>query len=76
RERYPDALIIGSDQVFVDPRGRIHGKPHTPRRAIEQLTAMAGKRHTFFTGICVYDSASGESITDHATFSVTMRRLG
>ncbi len=40
------------------------------------MTAMAGKRHTFFTGICVYDSASGESITDHATFSVTMRRLG
>ncbi len=36
---------------------------------------MAGNRHTFYTGVCVYDSASGESVTDHATFAVTLRSL-
>ncbi|HKL49376.1 MAG TPA: nucleoside triphosphate pyrophosphatase [Desulfuromonadales bacterium] len=76
RERFPDALIIGSDQVFVDPRGRIHGKPHTQEKAVEQLTAMAGNCHRFYTGICVYDSFSGEAVTDHATFQVTLRKLG
>lgn len=75
RERFPDALIIGSDQVFVDPRGRIHGKPRTQQRAIEQLGAMAGNSHSFYTGICVYDSASGEAVTDHAVFRVTLRQL-
>ena len=27
RERYPDALIVGSDQVFVDAGQRMLGKP-------------------------------------------------
>lgn len=75
RERHPGALIIGSDQVFVDPRGRIHGKPRTAERAVEQLSEMSGKRHTFYTGVCVYDSASGESETDHAIYGVTLRQL-
>lgn len=75
KERYPDALIIGSDQVFVDPRGHIHGKPNTFERAVEQLMAMAGKRHTFYTGLCVYDSAKDHTVTDHATYEVTLRKL-
>jgi len=29
-KHFPDALIIGSDQVFVDARKRIIGKPATP----------------------------------------------
>lgn len=75
QERFPSALIIGSDQVFVDPRGRILGKPHTFDRAVEQLTAMSGKKHTFYTGICVFDSESGEAVIDHATYAVTLRKL-
>jgi len=74
-ERYPDALIIGSDQVFVDPRGRIHGKPGTAHRACAQLKAMAGRTHRFYTGLSVLDSASGQALTDFATFGVTLRSL-
>jgi septum formation protein len=74
-ERYPEALIIGADQVFADPRGRIHGKPGTFEKALKQLKEMAGKSHTFFTGISVFDSGSGEGLTDFATYSVTLRRL-
>ena len=75
RERHPEALIIGADQVFIDPRQRILGKPGTPDRACEQLREMAGKSHTFFTGVSVLDAVTGESITDFATYTVKLRPL-
>lgn len=74
-EKYDDALIIGSDQVFVDARHRVLGKPGTPEKAIEQLLEMQGRKHTFYTGLAIYDSASRESLTEFDTFSVTLREL-
>ncbi|WP_305045294.1 Maf family protein [Geoalkalibacter sp.] len=73
--KYPDALIIGADQVFVDARGRILGKPGNFERAEEQLRLMVGKSHVFYTGLCVYDSAGGQLLTDYSTFRVTLRTL-
>lgn len=75
RKYYPDALIIGSDQVFVDQRRRILGKPKTVEAAVEQLSAMSGKSHTFYTGLAVLDARSGEALTDVVTFTVTLRDL-
>lgn len=75
RKYFPDALLIGSDQVFVDTRGRILGKPGTAEAAMEQLRAMAGKSHTFYTGLAVLDARSGEALTDVVTFTVTLRDL-
>ena len=75
RRHYPEALIIGSDQVFVDPRERILGKPGSRAAAIRQLQAMSGLSHTFFTGVTVYDAASGESMSDFSAFTVTLRTL-
>ncbi len=72
---YPDAVIIGSDQVFIDPRKRILGKPGNRADAIRQLTAMVGHSHTFYTGVAVCDAASGETITDFSAFTVTLRKL-
>jgi septum formation protein len=74
-DKYDDALIIGSDQVFVDARHRVLGKPGTAEKAIEQLLEMQGRKHTFYTGLAVYDSASGESLTEFETYSVSMREL-
>jgi septum formation protein len=75
RRNYPDALIIGSDQVFVDLRGRILGKPGSRAAAIKQLQAMSGLSHTFYTGVTVFDAQSGESISDFSAFTVTLRTL-
>lgn len=72
---YPDALIIGSDQVFVDPRGRILGKPGTRDKAVRQLLQMSGRSHTFYTGLAVHDSRDGRQLVDAAHFSVTLREL-
>jgi septum formation protein len=74
-ERYPDALIIGADQVFVDARHRILGKPGSSEQAIAQLLDMQGKTHTFYTGVAVLDSASGSHFATCETFNVTLRPL-
>jgi len=72
---FTDSLIIGSDQVFVDPRRRILGKPSGRQEAIQQLQAMIGQPHTFYTGVTVFDAESGESASDYSEFSVTLRPL-
>ncbi len=75
RERYPDALIIGSDQVFVDARQRMLGKPGGAEEAVAQLMEMQGRRHTFYTGVALLDSLSGEQQVEFETFSVVLRSL-
>lgn len=74
-ENYPDALIIGSDQVFVNAGGKILGKPGDFESAVLQLRAMAGKSHTFYTGLSVYDSVRDEAMTGVSTYRVTLRPL-
>jgi septum formation protein len=57
-QAYPDALIIGSDQVAtVD--GKIYGKPGTHERAVAQLRELSGKTVNFFTGLCLFDAKNG-----------------
>lgn len=75
QRNYPESLIIGSDQVFVDPRERILGKPGSRAGAIRQLKAMSGQTHTFYTGVTVCDAASGEVASDFSSFKVTLRTL-
>ncbi|MEA5112827.1 MAG: nucleoside triphosphate pyrophosphatase [Geobacteraceae bacterium] len=71
---YPDALIIGSDQVFVSGGGII-GKPGSVERAREQLRMMSGGTHTFHTGLAVVDTASGAMHAVSIPFTVTLRDL-
>jgi septum formation protein len=74
-EKYDDALIIGSDQVFVDARHRVLGKAGSTQKAVEQLMEMQGRKHTFYTGLAIFDSATGDSMAEFDTFSVAMREL-
>lgn len=60
-KQYPDALIIGSDQVAVCD-GEILGKPHHFDNAVKQLSKFSNKAVTFYTGLCVYNSAT-ESVS-------------
>ncbi|MGB1261405.1 MAG: Maf family protein [Cognaticolwellia sp.] len=52
---FPDALIIGSDQVAMCD-GEILGKPHNFENAVKQLEKFSKKTVVFYTGLCVYDS--------------------
>lgn len=67
-------LIIGSDQVAVLD-GQILSKPGTAAAAIAQLTAASGRSVTFYTGLCLLDSASGTIEVDCVPFTVHFRTL-
>lgn len=57
---YPDALIIGSDQV-AEMDGRVFGKPGSHARAVAQLKELSGRTVNFFTGLCLLDSRTGQA---------------
>jgi septum formation protein len=69
--RYPDALIIGSDQVAANGNERF-GKPGTRANAAAQLRRMQGKDVVFHTGLCLLntatDSAQVRCIDTHVGF--------
>jgi MAF protein len=72
--KYPQHLIIGSDQVAVLD-GQILGKPGTYERAHAQLLAASGNSVTFLTGLTLLDSQSGHCQTDCIAFTVHFRQL-
>ena len=73
--QYPDALIIGSDQVAVMD-GRVFGKPRTHAKAVEQLRTLSGKTVNFFTGLCVLNAKTGEAEVRGVPTLVGFRELG
>ncbi|WP_456415081.1 Maf family protein [Thiolapillus sp.] len=74
-KQYPRALIIGSDQVACLDE-HILGKPGNRENAIAQLGAMSGKRICFHTGLCLYNSESGNTQLLCEDYLVHFRSLG
>lgn len=72
--RFPDALIIGSDQVASLGEARLD-KPGTHENARRQLTALSGRTARFDTGITVLDAANGRSATRVVPCDVEFRNL-
>lgn len=73
-QRFPDALIIGSDQVAMLD-GMQLGKPHTHDNAVRQLRMMRGRRVVFLTALCLYNSANDHAQTQLVPFAVHFRNL-
>lgn len=73
-DQFPEALIIGSDQVAYLGTERF-GKPYTRERAIEQLRAMRGRTVVFHTGLCLYNSATGRVQLAGVPTAVGFRQL-
>ncbi|EAN8914760.1 septum formation inhibitor Maf [Salmonella enterica] len=72
--RYPAHLIIGSDQICVLD-GEITGKPFTEENARQQLLKARGNIVTFYTGLALYNSATGHLQTEVEPFDVHFRHL-
>ena len=72
---YPDALIIGSDQVALLDGEQI-GKPLTHDNAFRQLRAMRGKTTIFYTALALLNSKTGRMQAEVAENHVTLRDLG
>jgi septum formation protein len=56
-ERYPDALVIGCDQV-LDLEGRILSKPESQQEARTQLIAMGGIAHKLISAAIICEGGN------------------
>ncbi|HEY2627477.1 MAG TPA: Maf family nucleotide pyrophosphatase [Usitatibacter sp.] len=72
--RWPQALIIGSDQV-ADLLGEAVGKPGTLDNAKAQLRRLSGREVLFHTGLCLLDAATGRAQVRVVTTDVVFRTL-
>ncbi len=71
---YPDALIIGADQVAV-LNGVQLGKPLNHANAFQQLRFMQGKEVIFYTAISLLNSRSNHAQTRVIPFRIKFRQL-
>ena len=74
KKKYPQALIIGSDQVAICGGVRF-GKPGSPEKAIEQLQQLNGRRVDFLTGLALLNTETGRLQLDCVPYSVYFRNL-
>lgn len=72
--QFPDALVIGSDQVAVNG-GEVLGKPGGFERAAEQLRRASGRRVGFLTGLCLLNTRTNRAQVTLETFGVVFRHL-
>jgi septum formation protein len=71
-KRYPDALIIGSDQVALLDGERL-GKPGSHDKAVAQLRRMRGKTLEFHTALTLLNTRNGRVQTAVVPVRLTMR---
>lgn len=76
-QQYPDAIVIGSDQVayLAEQPQHFIGKPMSHAAAVAQLTEQSGQSVQFSTGLSVQclNANFEQSIVDH--FEVQFRAL-
>ena len=72
--RWPDSLIIGSDQVAY-LGDEIFGKPGTEARAIAQLQRMRGQTVVFHTALALLNTRSGHLQIEGVPTRVRFRDL-
>lgn len=76
--QFPNHLIIGSDQcAILDVEGeqKVLGKPHTIENAVQQLSDCSGKKVTFLTGLCCFNSHTKQTLSIVEPFVVHFRDL-
>jgi len=73
-DKYPDALIIGSDQVAFCAERR-YSKPGSRENARLQLQSLSGKTVVFHTGLCLLNSRNAQKQVRGVATEVRFRTL-
>ncbi len=72
--QFPEALIIGSDQSAAIDGQRLE-KPGNHETAVRQLQSVSGREVTFYTGLCLLNTVTGEDQVICDPFIVSFRHL-
>ncbi len=76
KDRFTEHLLIGADTVVtMGDNRRMFGKPHTFANAQAQLRQASGQRCTFTSGLCVYNSVTGNMQSTAIDFHIKFRQL-
>ena len=67
-------IVIAADTVVVLD-GEILGKPADADDAVRMLSRLSGRSHSVFTGVTVWDTATGQGLTDVEETEVEFRTL-
>lgn len=70
--QFPDAIVIGSDQVASCDGQRLE-KPGNKARAFEQLRLQRGRRSEFHTAVCVMTDGGKKVVSDVVVITVVFR---
>lgn len=73
-KQFPSSLIIGCDQVALI-NNKIVSKPETHENAVKQLLEASGKAIKFYTGICLFNTLTGNKQIAIEEFTVQYREL-
>jgi len=71
---YPQALIIGSDQVALLDSIYL-GKPMNHDNAVMQLRSMSGRKVIFYTALCLLNSATNRLQSRLIAYQIKFRQL-
>ncbi len=74
RSQFPEALIIGSDQI-ANLNGEILGKPGSRDEAFAQLRQSSATTLLLYTGVALLNASSGNLQSAVDTFEVEYRKL-
>ena len=72
--RFPQAVVIGSDQV-AELDGQPIGKPGSHERAVAQLRSMRGRTVVFQTAVALVQASSGHERVERVAVKVRFRDL-
>lgn len=73
-KHYPDALIIGSDQVGILDN-ELLCKPLTHENAYKQLRKASGNKVRFLNGLCLFDARKNQCQLAIEIYDVYFRKL-
>jgi septum formation protein len=73
-QRYPEALVIGADQVAA-VAGRVLRKPGAAARSREQLAVLSGNTASFYTACALLGARARIDLAHLDTTRVAFRRL-
>ena len=73
-KRHNDAVILAADSFAVFDE-KLLGKPHTKERAVEMLSMLSGKCHSFVTGFTIIDAENKNEYSESVESKVCFKDL-
>jgi len=72
--RHAGSLVLAAD-TLASCLGQILGKPADREHAEQMLRLLSGRRHSVFTGVCLWDAETGRRLVDVSQTDLRMESL-